>query len=29
MTSEERQHTSAQYERELRDVKESLIYLGR
>jgi phosphate transport system protein len=28
MTNEERQHTSAQYERELRDVKESLIYLG-
>lgn len=28
MTNEERQHTSTQYERELRDVKESLIYLG-
>jgi phosphate transport system protein len=28
MTNEKRQHTSAQYERELRDVKESLIYLG-
>lgn len=28
MTKEERQHTSARYERELREVKEKLIYLG-